>query len=191
MSLTLVADLAAENSNSYVTVQYADDYWAGHYSVAKASQWTALNGTQKVTALIQACRVIESVRFTDQLTLPTLDFNPAYYLTGGRLYNPNLIPVKSYYTQYLQFPRNLDMNSSGGFYIPEGVKMAQCEQAVYLLSFDDSAIAMRLQGIEEDRLRAGEISTLQQLTAGGTALAPLALEYLRPFFYKSSKARRG
>src|ERR1700675_4761813 len=109
MPLTLDTTLADMYANSYITVAYADDYWSNHYNSTKAAQWLALNTGQKGNLLIQACRTIETARFTENVRLR--DGYPLLYDRRTRVVvqlNDQIQPVKYYYYQRLQFPRNLD-----------------------------------------------------------------------------------
>lgn len=195
MALALVTTLAAENANSYVDVEYADSYWLDHYQTTKANQWAALSEAQKTSALISACRQIEGLRFTYPYN-PSSSSSGYEYDRGSGLVIELIDrsqPIKSSYFQALQFPRVLDRDKEdGSFFVPEPVKEAQCEQAVYLLTFDESAIATRLQGIESESITVGPISTSQRFGGVGTALAPMAIERLKPYLISSSKkVRRG
>jgi len=188
MALTLITTLADQFSNSYVDAAYCDAYWAQHYSAVKASQWAALVDGQKVSLLIAACRVLETARFTCLKTLrKTL---PHRYDRHSRLVmtlEDQPMPTKWLWTQRLQFPRNLDHDfNTGALYIPEPVMMAQCEQAVYTLNFDDTAIANRLQGVVEDITNIGNIHLRQNYVQGGSQFSPAALELIRPYLLSTS-----
>lgn len=191
MALTLVSTLSSETANSYCDISYCDDYWAQHYSSTKADLWAALTTPQKTMLLIQACRSIERLRFT-----VTRNSNTEYTLRHTAIpgliaqYITNVVPVKDSYTQALQFPRNVDRNSEGVQVIPEPVKLAQCEQAVYLLSFDESVMASRLQGIDSESTSVGSVSVKQTFSGSATALSPMALEYVGPFLLRTSAVLR-
>lgn len=191
MAITLVSTVAGETSNSYADVAYADTYWASHYSSVKASQWAVLTTPKKTLALINACRIIERIKFTEEFrwTMDTY-FEPTH---NGmvRLFTAGNTVVRSNLDQNLQFPRNVDYTSAGVLYIPDEVKDAQCEQAVHLLTVDDAAIASQLQGVVSDSVRAGSVSASQTFSGVGSVVAPMAYEILIPFILKSNKIRRG
>lgn len=187
MSLTLVSTIAGEAANSYADVAYCDAYWEQHYDATKAAQWAALSATQKAALLIQACRFIEAVRFT----APNAPYSDSGIMRLGRHFylsppGNESLPVRAVSTQALQFPRYEDRDTAGVLFIPEGVLMAQCEQAVYLINFDETALANRLQGISTDDVQVGQIKMGQSYARGGTALAPMALEFLKAYLYKGS-----
>lgn len=201
MALVIDSTVGGPAANSYADVAYADAYWVGHYNTTKGSAWAALTTAKKTAALIHAAAVLESIRFT----IPDRPRNyrqVSYFLhrgTGLVVERPQSgEPVKYDYYQSLQFPRNLDTDSDGDKFIPEPVLMAQCEQAVYLLSFDEGVAASRLQGISEETVKVGPVSVSQKFgggsqgaTAAATALSPAAIELVRPFFVGSStKAER-
>jgi len=186
--MTLITALADQYSNSYIETGYADVYWSQHYNAIRAAAWSALSSNQKVASLIHACRVLETARFTCLKTLrKTL---PHRYDRHSRLVmtlEDQPMPTKWLWTQRLQFPRNLDFDfNTGGLYIPEPMMMAQCEQAVYLLTFDDTAIANRLQGVTEDVTYVGNIHLRQNYVQSGSQFAPAALELIRPYLLSTS-----
>jgi len=193
MALTLDSTLSATTSNSYCTVQFADDYWANHYSTTKQAQWQSLTDGQKQQLLINSCRIIESCKFTVNI-LPT-DYSLHYDYRTQKVLDITLSrdPVKYYYYQKLQFPRNLDIDPvTHSTYIPSPIMEAQCEQAVYVLNFDESAISNRLQGVVSDTVEIGrsQIHLNQEYVSDGSALAPMALEFLKPFTIRGGKLRR-
>jgi hypothetical protein len=188
MALILDTSLSGSASNSYVDVAYCDDYWANHILTQRAALWAALTNSQKINLLIRACGVVETLRFTSTRSLPQ-----GYELSYDRrlheviALNKDITPVRFFYYQKLQFPRNLDRDFlTGQSFVPEPVKIAQCEQAGYLLSFDESALSASLQGISHDQAKVGSLSTRQNLRQDGTSIAPMALEQVRPYLLKSS-----
>jgi hypothetical protein len=195
MAVVLDATVSTKTSNSYCDVAYADEYFAQHYDTAKATAWAALATNQKELLLVHATRIIDTARFT--LFLNWQNYGLRYDYSTGMVLNlsTELDPVKYWYFQKLQFPRNLDIDpDTGAVYIPEPIKMAQCEQAYYLLNFDDTAMANRIMGITNDTIGIGrgQIHLNQQYASDGSAIAPLALEYIRPFLLKSgTRMRRG
>jgi hypothetical protein len=196
MAMTLDATLAGEHSNSYVTVVYCDDYWTQHFATAKAAQWAALTTGRKEALLIMACRVLERVRCTYPAPSRYNSPRPLHLDRSSGLvveYPDYSRPVKSSVIQALQFPRNIDReNGSSTLFIPEAVMMAQCEQALYLLNFDDSILASRMQGVTSDSLEIPGVGIKQSLSGTGSALAPMALEYLAPFIQRTGTVlRRG
>lgn len=179
---------AGSYSNSYVDVPYADSYWANHYNAVASAQWFALTVSQKAFALIAACRLIETIRFTTATRLRD-DYPLLYDRHSGTFIqlNDQLSPIKFYYYQRLQFPRNLDRDIlDGTLFIPEPICMAQCEQAVYLLTVDTSAIAARLQGVVEDVTYVGSIHLRQNFVQGGSTFSPVALDMARPYMLTST-----
>lgn len=191
MALTLNDTVGDADANSYANLVFSDDYWDNHYSTVKRDQWRALNDDQKVTALIHACRVIETARYTVQRppeSNPRLIYNRVSGLVAP--VNTSLIPVKHTSTQKLQFPRNIDVDAADVPFIPEDAKTAQCEQALYLLTYDDSAVANRLRGVVQDALAVGNIKTQQTFVTGGSAFSPVALEMVRNYMIKPTATMR-
>jgi hypothetical protein len=190
MAVTLNSDLAERYSNSYVDVGYCDEYWESHFNTTKADQWANLNTAQKTLLLLKACRVIETARFT--ASAKASEDYQLYYdrYTGRALFlDREAIPVKYASYQSLQFPRNLDRDpDTGDLYIPEPIMWAQCEQAIYSLNFDETAVANRLQGIGDETVTIGSIRVHQRFAIGGNEWSPSALEYVKPFFMKLSQS---
>jgi len=196
MPIILDTSLATETANSYADVAFADDYWENHYLPTKAAAWAALSDEAKAAILTAACRVLETARFTIKVTLA--EYAMHYDRFSGTVQDVALTtePVKYYFYQRLQFPRNLDFYKSGAhqgdLYIPDEVKWAQCEQALYLLSLDETAMANRLQGITMDKvgIGKGQIEATQEYAITGSSFSPVALEMLRPYMIKGGRLRR-
>ncbi len=193
MSVLVDATISGEFANSYADVAYADAYFLDHYDATKAAAWDALSDGQKQMLLVQACRVLNTARCVN--AVQATDYSFFYDSASGLVRELSLRQSPVPYTTYqaLQFPRNLDLNTTtGAAYIPEQVKMAQCEEAIYLKNFDETAMANRTQGILQDTVSVGngQVHLTQQYAAEGSSLAPLALEFMRPFFLKSGTRMR-
>lgn len=193
MSLTLDNTISGTHSNSYCDLTYADNYWSGHYSASKVQAWTALTAPQKTQVLIAATRIVETARFTN--FIPLSEYNLHYDRLTNQILDITLTrnPAKYYYYQALQFPRNVDFDPvSQVLVIKEPILMAQCEQAVYLLAFDDTALANRIQGIVNDTVEVGknQIHLTQQYVGEGSMFSPIAREMLRPFFVRTVRQMR-
>lgn len=201
MAVTLITDLASEVANSYCDADFADAYWANDYRTAKVALWTALTADQKAKLLVRACAVIETMRFVIPYSLP--EYALHYNRRTRTILDMNLSrdPVKYFYYQKLQFPRNLDVyfqnppagSVLGDLYIPEDIKNAQCEQAGYLLSFDESQLASRMQGVsmEKTSIGKGQVDVTVEYAGGlGTTMSPVALDYCRPYLVRGGKMQR-
>jgi hypothetical protein len=198
MSVALDTALSSEYGNSYVDVAYADSYWTGHYDSTKAGVWQALSTQGKTTLLIHACRMLEQKRFVfsndnNGTYSPTLRWNRA--LNAVVVWDPSLKPVRKLWYQALQFPRNLDYDlTTGAYYVPEPVKMAQCEQAIHLATFDDTAVVAQLKGIKRESVSVGDIKTLTQYSdnqqADVSLVSPIAYDLIKPFIIKSGQSLR-
>jgi hypothetical protein len=158
-----------------------------------AAAYTLEGTIQKTQLLVQATRIIETARFTN--FVPLSEYNLHYDRLTNSVLDITLSrdPVRYYYYQKLQFPRNLDFDPVlQTLYMPIPLMMAQCEQAVYTLNFDETAVANRLQGIVSDTLEIGknQIHLSQEYVGEGSMFAPMALEFVRPFFVRSAKQKR-
>lgn len=199
--MTLDNTLAGETANSYCSLDYADAYWTAHYNATLSAQWLALAEPQKIMLLVQACRSIERIRFVIPTTLPNYALH--YDRRSGKVVDLNLSrdPVRYYYYQKLQFPRNLDIyyeqapppTPIGSLYMREEPMNAQCEQAVYLLNVDTSAVANKLMGITLETIGLGkqQIQQTQQYGGNGTLLSPVAVEIVSPLMVRNGRLVRG
>lgn len=142
-------------TNSYVTIAEADEYFAGKLY---ADEWHNTDDTTKEKALKEACRRINRLAFKGE---------------------------KADEAQLLAFPRKMPMfNRIGviGFVtdtgIPEEVKTAQCEEALALLKYGNSA---RTKAQEQNVVRVsfGEVS--EEYRASLKLLSKEALELLKPY----------
>jgi hypothetical protein len=189
MSITLTTTISGETSNSYCDVDFADDYFENHYDITKTAAWDELGDGQKEHLLVRACRMVEMARFTEPEEPMYYNYQMRWRRDLGQVISiaDRRHPYKYSSIQSLQFPRNLDVRSDGTVFIPEEVKMAQCEQAVYLLNLDETALANRLQGIRRDTVvvNSGDITLSQAYEPGGTLFGPLTLELIRPYLLKS------
>lgn len=198
MAVTLnakVGGIHSDGTNSYVDVAYADDYFDNHYLQTYSLAWGALDDQPKANLLVAAARVIESARFTNIIIRTDWRFHRYYNRLTMQVMNFQLLrePVKYYFYQMMQFPRNLDIDTTSGLpFIPEAIQMAQCEQAIYMLTFDQTALSNHLQGVVNDTISIGrgQIHLNQQYGSGGTMFAPVALEMVKPFLVRNVRTSR-
>lgn len=190
--MALDATVGGSTSDSYVTLVEADAYFANHYSLVKTTAWAALSSGQKEAVLRRACQVMDSLRVLDA------DYGsgalPLALIQDDMLANFSIHRLEP--GQVLSFPRNVDLvlGTYTGF-IPQLVMDAQCEEAIYLLTFDESALVTRLSGIRQQTVAAGNVRVSQAFSAGGvggggTYMAPLALELMRPFLRFARRMQR-
>jgi len=182
--MALDTTVGGSTSDSYVSIADADTYFANHYSTTKSADWAALTSGQKESALRRGAQVIDSLRVLDTelgwgaLPVALLEVDE-YNLTIHRLQ----------FNQRMQFPRNLDLEAGVGF-IPQNVKDAQCEQAVFLITFDDSVLQSSLQGITSETIQAGPIRVHQSLRQTGSFVSPMAVELMRIYFRPTKRIKR-
>jgi hypothetical protein len=194
---TLDYTMSSETANSYCNTEYAAAYWEQHYDSTKAAQWAALSMTQQQRLLVRACGVIEGLRFTIPITLP--EYALHYDRHTGKVLDLSLTrqPVKFFYYQRLQFPRNLDVYYfttplEGQTYIRPELMDAQSEQAMYLLNFDDSVMANRLMGLTMEKVAVGKqaVDITQEYGTSGSSLSPVALDMVRQLLVKGGRMQR-
>jgi hypothetical protein len=188
--MPLDATVGGSNSNSYGTLVEANSYFADHWNTAKSTEWAGLSDRQKDRLLISACRLLETIRVLDQpytrgrlpLALLTVD-------TRDTMIHRQLMD------QRLQFPRNIDIQLGGDALpiIPEEIKEAQFEQAIYLKVFDEAQLADRLQGIEQQEVAAGggvRVWTKYSEGGRGNMFAPMTIELMEPYLRRSQRWER-
>jgi hypothetical protein len=183
--MSLDKTIGGSASNSYVSVSDADTYFGNHWSTAKASAWAALSSGAKESVLKQACKLLDALRVLDSefgygALPPQFVERFTYELTIHRWGSD----------QKLNFPRNIDVDLNGSPFVPQNVPDAQCEQAVYLLAFDDTPIATRLSGISSETVSAGPVRVHQDFKPGGTSIAPMALDLMREFIRPTKRVQR-
>ncbi len=185
--MALDVTVGGENSNSYQSISGADAYFKYHYSISKAAEWDALSTGRKESALKRACQQIETIKMLDS-ELGSGALPSALVIFEG--YEITVHKMMQY--QRLQFPRNLDMDSNGVAYIPQEVKDAQCEQAIHMVLFDDTALQLGQSGVVEEAVTAGEVKAYNKYAEGRipTYISAMAAELLRPYFRNSSRVRR-
>lgn len=178
--MALITTPGGSTSNSYVSASDCDQYFNAHWNLAKSEAWAALSSKQKERLLLTSCSILETLRFLDdEYTyggLPTALIADEGHDVTVRRYTAN---------QRLSFPRNVDDGQ-----VPQEVKDAQCEQAIFLVTFDESALAQQYQGIVEESVVVGSIRSYTNYGRVGTMIAPMAIELLRPFLRNTKRLRR-
>lgn len=185
--MALTATAGSSTADSYVTTTEADAYFASHYLLAKSTLWANLSSARKESVLRAATRVIETLRFLDVADGDTGIVWPDPF---AEILDYHATITKLDDDQSLAFPRNLDVDEDGDGFIPPPVQEAQCEQAVYLLSFDDSALSAQFSGTSVEEVWAGTVRVKTTFATRGSYVAPMALELLRPFLRSSTRIAR-
>lgn len=151
------------NTNTYVSLSDANAYFDTRLN---SDAWTAASETDKEKALIMAARIMNEFRYT------------------GRKYN---------YTQPLAFPRlGTEHELSDGqlmlyavlITVPESVKNAQCEQAIYLLEGEDQNKLLASAGVQSYGAGGASFSLYND---GYTQLAPKARHFLSQFLTRGGR----
>jgi len=186
--MALTTDIAGEFSDSYVTIAEANQYFASHWSTAKESAWSSLSVAQRERVLKFAANIIDTLRIHD-VDYGSGPLPPALRADGALSYSVHRLDM----VQRLGFPRNVDVDSTGTAYIPTEVKDAQCEQAVFLLTADETAMSNYLSGIAEEAVSAGPVRVYTRYADGASAsmIAPMTMELLRPFVRPTRRMKRG
>lgn len=185
--MALDSTVGGSASNSYVTMAEANTYFTNHYLTAKKTLWNTLGGPQKESVLKRACQLLETLLVLDD-QLSTGRLPVALVVDLGY----DLSVHRSEYNQRLQFPRNLDVDLTGAPFVPQEVKDAQCEQAVYMLAFDDTTLITLQQGIVEEAVTAGAVKSYTKYSEGmaPSYLSPQVIELMRQYLRPTSRLRR-
>lgn len=185
-------ELASNYANSYVSLAYASSYFSNHYNPAFAQQWLALTVGQQSQLLIQATSDIEQLNFVQSHTSP---YYHSVVDSKGRLLmlnTENREAVKYNYYQSLQFPRSVDRHQDGSVFIPPAIQMAECEQALYVLTFDQSLLSNTMQGMISNKVTVGSLSVSQQFSGGlGMNLSPIVYARVKPYLRYGKRVVRG
>ena len=137
------------NKNSYVTVSDADNYINAHYrsnnKLRKA--WEGLDEADKIASLLSACADIEALPF------------------GGRAMVAG---------QAMAFPR-LPYQYTRAAEIPERVKHAQVEFALWQLDDTSTAQAEQRQALQAQGVESFSVGDLSESYTTGATAQPTAL----------------
>ena len=158
MALVLKADVGAVDANTYITKANATIYFESHM---ESALWTAGSALQDI-ALVHACRQIDQLSFRGEKVTPT---------------------------QALKFPTTNQTwigERVAVTVIPEVVKQAQCEQALYLIKHEGPS--------RRDELRADGVTQFGMKAAGGKSIGgrraisicPMAHSLLHPYLRKGA-----
>lgn len=187
--MALDATIGGATADSYVTLAEADTYFAAHYSLAKSTAWVALSDPQQESVLRRACQMVDSIRVLDD----EIGYGPLPAALIEYDWH-DLVLHRLYSYQRLSFPRNIDVDAMLVAFIQQAVKDSQCEQASYLLAFDETTLSASMSGIKQEMIKSGPVttSTTYNNDSGsmGTMIAPLTYELMRPFIRRTSRVKR-
>ncbi|MBM3476860.1 MAG: hypothetical protein FJX75_26605 [Armatimonadetes bacterium] len=134
------ATVAGENSNSYVTLAFADAYFA---DTLEGREWLGFGREDRARALISAARKIdEEFRYYGQ-------------------------PHDTATPQALKFPRDGDHDADGNLRIPDGVEYAACELALHLLREHKSPDLVDRERLQEQGVRRFNLDGITEQYANG------------------------
>lgn len=117
--MALYTSIGTPTANSYATLGEANTYLSQRDN---SQAWTDLLSQTTSTAAntIKENLLIQAVRENDRR-----------YLYEGTKYNTGLKNADDY--QALEFPRSTNTDTNGTIYIPDDIKRAQFEQAIWIL----------------------------------------------------------
>jgi hypothetical protein len=183
--MALITTVAGSDTDSYISVRDTDLYFNGHWSLTKQDSWNAMETAQKERLLKTATHVLETMRFLDREAGGTA-------LPESLILNADDdIEIRRYsVTQRLSFPRNVDVDADGVPFVPQAIKDATCEQAVYIITFDEAVLATQYTGIIAETAEAGSVRMYANYGRLGTMLSPIAAELIRPYLRPTRRLMR-
>lgn len=177
-------------TNSYVTIEYADDFFNARYG-DEENRWTNLTEYQKEIVLIQAAQLIDALPFKgikNSLDQPMAfprslvsKHNVEFVKSSVKnIVNPNTIDVgypQDPYYRVEGLTVYLDVGT------PEAVRIAQCEEAAYLLEVQSSSgFKSALSGITSVTVGpVRETYDVGKVFQANTYVAPIVKTLLRPY----------
>lgn len=173
--------IADERANSYCAVSDFTDYWTQHYDTVTAATMLAI--PDPALLLVRACRTLETLHFTEPVD-PLADYHLVYDSRSQTIRSVKTNygrPQKYNYYQHLQFPRTLDVYQDGTLYILPEIMAAQCEQAAYEFTFDQSTLSDSLVGIDRSAINVGGVALSQHVRAKGSMISPVAYNMAKPY----------
>ncbi len=162
---TITATVAGADSNSYVTLAWANAYFAVKLD---REQWESFEEEDRARALIAAtARIDEEAPFWGD-------------------------PYDTWTPQELYFPRRTDRDSSGALQIPDRIKMSCAELALHLLQQRAAPdlvnrLALQAQGVAA--LQVGEVR--ERFRSAGTDLPLKVQRLLSPFVRRGVRITTG
>ena len=188
MTTTLDVSIGGADANSYISLTDANSYFTNHYDTGKNTSWSGLSTAAKEQLLRTATLILDTIRFWDveEVTPLSVEFFSVEDLEGAisTPYNDH---------QARRFPRNKDIDELSVAYIPQEVKWAECEQAIYMArTLDEDLMALQMQGVTSDSVSIAGGPAVRQ-TYSGTApnmISPIAWGLVRRFAINKTKTYR-
>lgn len=170
MAFEIIATPGAANANSYVTEAEADDYIAQMVSNADVQHWNSGNDDSRHRALASATQRLDRERFLGARATDTQALQ--WPRTGVRK------PDTYINTYAVGFPFRITTDYFTDTEIPEQVKRAQVELAVYLHNNTDG---LGLSGLEDYKnVKIGSLDVTPNLygATGADRIPPMVERYL-------------
>jgi hypothetical protein len=188
--MALVSTVAGSDSDSYISLEDAELYFADHWQTSKRTAWLDLTEGQKERVLRTATNILESINVLDNEYGGSRMLLPAALRDEFTMFRGEVMRYDA--AQRLNFPRNVDISLDVYQpYIPISVEEALCEQAVYMLSLNEDALTAQMLGYRSQEATAGSVSSIERYTGGGQLFAPMAVALMKPFIRRTRKLARG
>ena len=181
MALTCTPGGASDNS--YVTLAQADAYYD---DTLRSAAWEAFGDMTKSTALIQATADIERLGGAK-----ADDLSPARALFVGSPYATTEDSGGTIITsQALHFPRTSDVDANGAVFIPQALRDAVCEQALWLLEQDANPPLLDRAALQAAGITSVSVDGLSEsyrATGVPRGIAPRAWMLVRQYIIQTAK----
>ena len=181
----IVCTPGGASDNCYVTLAQADAYVA---NTLRADDWALSGDTDREKALIQATAEIEALggAKADDLSPTRALFRGTPYATteddGGTMIT----------SQALHFPRTTDVDGNSTVFIPQALRDAVCEQALWLLERLRNPPLVDRQGLRSEGVKNfaldGHSETLGSVSRP-PGIAPAAWRLVRQFVVQGGRTR--
>jgi len=160
--------------NCYVTLAQADAYYA---NTLRGTDWKQHGADAREQALIQATRRIEQLGGT-----PMDPDSPRRPLFAGGPYDSNV--------QVLHFPRTQDRTDAGVLTVPQALRDAVCEQALWLLEQRASPDLIDRRKLQEQGVATISMDGHSETYRGSRIprdIAPAAWDLCQQFLQRTRK----
>lgn len=174
--MDLVTVVGGPNSNSYVSILEADEFFLGHVNFAS---WNKLSEAEKTAYLVRAWRSIDRLCFLGQKKSQSLLGDVNYQSQEWPRYPPSNdmymldIPYLSGSPLYRKW-----INNKYEPVIPDEIKFAQCEQAIFYLVYGSelesarsraiSGLTDRKTGLLEEQYSADSYSSVSSTSSAAS-----------------------
>lgn len=170
--MALTCTPGGSTDNCYITLVNANAKFA---NTLRNEKWLGFASAKRELALMQATGEIE------QLGGPRVAGSSRRPRFNGGPKNTD------YDVQRLHFPRSGDTDGNGNYAVPEGIEIAVCEQAYWLLDTEENPQLVDFASLQASGVKSisiDGISASLETTDRPENIAPLAWRAIKPFIVR-------